>query len=78
MNDLQPVLQLLLSAEPITDLMKVKDIQSLNLESRVKPLLWSSEVYYPKEKKRSKILPAFWLSCLQSCRFLLALLLLLQ
>lgn len=52
MNDLQPILQLLLSAEPITDLMKVKDIQSLNLESRVKPLLWSSEVYYPKEKEK--------------------------
>lgn len=78
MNDLKSVLQLLLSAEPITDLMEMKDIQSLNPESGVKLLLRSSEVYFPKEKKRSKILPDFWLCCLQSCRFLVVLLLLLQ
>lgn len=59
MNDLQSVLQLLLSSEPIIDLMKVKDFQNLNPVSGVKLLLWTSEVYYPKEKKRSKILPFF-------------------
>lgn len=59
MNDLKSVLQLLLSAEPITNLMEMKDIQSLNPESGVNLLLRSSEVYFPKEKKRSKILPDF-------------------
>lgn len=56
-----PVLQLLLSAEPIADLMKLKNIQSWNIQNWVKLPLRSSKVYYPNKKER------------KCCRFLVML-----
>lgn len=54
------VLHLFLFAEPIGDSMKLKNIQSWNLQNWIKLLVWSSKVYYPYKKEKNKILPIFF------------------